>query len=62
MSETPEFFTAGEVAQRLRVSVQTVYRYAEDGTLPSIRVGGLVRFPSEAIEAKLRGEPSEAAS
>lgn len=61
MSESPELLKAQEVAKRLRVSIATVYRFARDGTLPSVRVGTVVRFPSDAIDARL-AELQEAAS
>ena len=43
--------TAGEVAARLRVSRATVYRWAADGTIPSVRIGDVVRFNATAIDA-----------
>lgn len=62
MSESPDLLKADEVAKRLRVSVATVYRFARAGTLPSIRVGNVVRFPSEAIDARLAEQQEAAAS
>lgn len=73
MSEAPELLTAGEVAKRLRVTVQSVYRWAksEDGAppvLPGLRVGGTVRFRRADVDrlldqpALVGDEPDKAAS
>lgn len=35
----PKFYTAGEVAGILRVSMNSVYRYLKDGTIVGVRVG-----------------------
>lgn len=60
MSEASDLMTAAEIAKRLRVSVQTVYRWGEDGTLPgALRVGGVVRFRRADFERLLRdGAPA----
>ena len=49
-------WTVKEVAAYLRVSTSWVYSHGEDGTLPSVRIGGLRRFHPEAIRAYARGE------
>jgi excisionase family DNA binding protein len=49
-------WTAKEVAAYLQASPSWVYMHAEDGTLPSVRIGGLRRFHPEAIRAYARGE------
>ena len=46
--ETPK-----EVARRLNASERTVLRYAETGVLPSIRIGGLIRFDPRDVDAVL---------
>jgi excisionase family DNA binding protein len=45
--------TALEVQQLLHIDRSTVYRMAEDGRLPAIRVGRSWRFPADRIEAML---------
>lgn len=56
-----DLLTAAEVALLLRVTTPTIYRWADDGTLPSVKVGGIVRFRREEIDAILRpSEPAEA--
>jgi excisionase family DNA binding protein len=55
--------TALEVQQLLHIDRSTVYRMAEDGRLPAIRVGRSWRFPAERIEALLdAGDGPEAAA
>jgi excisionase family DNA binding protein len=52
----PLLLTAQEVADALRVSTSTVYRWAADGTLTAVTVGAAVRFRREDIEQLLTGE------
>ncbi len=60
-----ELLTAREVQEMLHIDRSTVYRMAEDGRLPSIRVGSQWRFPAAQISALLsdggRTETSPAA-
>ncbi len=49
-------WTVKDVAAYLRTSTSWVYSHADDGTLPSVRIGGLRRFQPEAIRAYARGE------
>lgn len=43
--------TAAEVADLLRVSRATVYRWVDDGRLPAIQLGGrTIRFNPRAID------------
>lgn len=52
----PLLVTAGEVAKALRLSPSSVYRYAQSGAIPSIRVEGSVRFDLDAVRSALEGE------
>lgn len=47
------FLTAEEVAEMFRVSKATIYRWAEQGVLPSLRMGRTVRFNEGEIRAAL---------
>lgn len=47
-----------EVAAILSVSVMTVYRRIEDGTLAAVRIGGLYRIPRASLEALLSQDRS----
>jgi excisionase family DNA binding protein len=44
-----ELWTWREVARALKVSRSWVYAKAETGELPSLRVGGLLRFDPAAV-------------
>jgi excisionase family DNA binding protein len=50
---TRPLLTALEVQELLHIDRSTVYRMAEDGRLPAIRVGRSWRFPTDRIEALL---------
>ena len=45
--------TVAEVAHELRVTRSTAYRWARDGQLPTIRVGGTVRVPAKLLVDRL---------
>ena len=49
-------WTVKQVAAYLQASPSWVYMHADDGTLPSVKIGGLRRFHPEAIRAYARGE------
>lgn len=51
-----ELWDAKGVALYLKVSRSWVYQKGEEGTLPSLRVGGLIRFDPAAVRAFARGE------
>ena len=55
-TESEGLWDANDVARYLKVSRSWVYHRCEAGTLPCLRVGGLVRFDPEAIRAFARGE------
>jgi len=55
-------WTARDVAEYLKASLSWVYLHADDGTLPSVKIGGLRRFIPEQIRAHARGEPVPATS
>ena len=52
--------TTKQVQELFRVDRSTIYRMAEDGRLPAVKVGRQWRFPSERVEDLLgqNGEPS----
>ena len=64
MSQGPArpLLTALEVQELLHIDRSTVYRMAEDGRLPAIRVGRSWRFPAARIEGLLDAGQSDAAS
>ena len=46
---TPAYLTARDVQELIRVDRSTIYRMAEAGRLPAIKIGRQWRFPSDAI-------------
>jgi excisionase family DNA binding protein len=59
---TRPLLTALEVQELLHIDRSTVYRMAEDGRLPAIRVGRSWRFPADRIDALLDSGPAEGTS
>lgn len=53
LPDLPEYLTVKEIAEQLRVSRMTVYRFTEDGTLPSVRFGRSIRVPKDAFDLYL---------
>ena len=53
--QTEPLWTAKDVAAFLRVSRAWVYLHSEQGTLPSLRIGGLRRFVPAEIRAYAAG-------
>jgi len=51
-----ELWDANGVARYLRVSRSWVYQKTEEGRLPCLRVGGLIRFDPAAVRAFARGD------
>lgn len=45
-----DIMTIREVAQFLRLTEKTAYRYALEGTIPGFKVGGAWRFRKSALE------------
>ena len=52
---SPSYLTARDVQELIRVDRSTIYRMAESGRLPAIKVGRQWRFPADAIEEFLEG-------
>ncbi|WP_062381745.1 helix-turn-helix domain-containing protein [Demequina pelophila] len=53
MADSPQrtsFMTVNEVAQMVRVSRMTVYRWIHAGELPAVRFGRSFRVPQQAVE------------
>ena len=55
----PSILTVDEVAEYLRIPVSSVYRLAQEGRIPSDKVGGRWRFHRETIDDWL-GRSSDA--
>ncbi|GAA0738412.1 helix-turn-helix domain-containing protein [Dactylosporangium roseum] len=62
MEQLPELMTPAEVAEVLRLTDETVHRWARIGKLPYVDVFGVKRFRRSDVEAIVRGEtPASAA-
>ena len=48
-----ELYTIREVAEKLKISVSSVYRYVESGRFPHIKLGTNIRFSRDHISAFL---------
>jgi len=55
---TPTYLTARDVQELIRVDRSTIYRMAESGRLPAIKIGRQWRFPSDAIHEWLGTSPN----
>jgi predicted DNA-binding transcriptional regulator AlpA len=58
--EQDGLWDANDVARFLKASKSWVYKRAEAGELPCIRIMGLLRFDPESIRAVARGLPATA--
>jgi len=55
MQTATEFLTAAELAERLRVQLETIRRWTRNAIVPSIRVTGkVVRYDPVEVERALR--------
>lgn len=60
MAQLPELMTVAEVAEALRLSDETIHRWAREGRLEYIDVLGVKRFRRDYIEGILAGDTSPA--
>ena len=51
----PEIMTTKEVAQYLKLHEVTICKYAGDGAIPAIKIGGVWRFEKEALDTWIAG-------
>ena len=49
----PALVKASVIAEDLDVGESTVYMYAKQGIIPSVRVGGSLRFDPDAVRERL---------
>jgi excisionase family DNA binding protein len=47
---SPVYLTVKELAQRLNIKDTTLYAWAAQGKIPSVKFHGVLRFPLEEIE------------
>lgn len=53
--DVPELLTAAEAAEILRLTEDTVHRYARQGKVPVVMIAGQRRFPRASIFTLARG-------
>ena len=54
-----EMYTIREVAEMLKISVSSMYRYVEAGKFPHKKIGTNIRFTSEHINEFLENKNQE---
>jgi len=54
-----QVMTAQEVAQYLRLAEATIYRLAQTGEIPAVKVGRAWRFKKELIDEWFRREATQ---
>lgn len=54
LSRRKELMSIPELAKLLRVSAKSLYRYADKGNLPTVRIGGSVRVDPVHVARWLR--------
>jgi excisionase family DNA binding protein len=52
-------FTIGELAAYLKISKSTLYKLAQEGNLPGVKVGRHWRFHREAVDDWLKTRPAK---
>jgi excisionase family DNA binding protein len=63
MSNTPEpYWKVGDVAALINMSKSFVYKEAEAGRLPCVRIGSALRFKPDEIRAYLERQRASRAS
>lgn len=60
--ERQALFTPSTLADYLAVSERQVYRWLKDGTIPSIKLGGVRRIDPSDVVAFLRSHRKEGAA
>ena len=51
----PKLYDTRDVAEILRVKPSTIYTWVDQGKIPHIRIGRLIRFTPEKIDGFLQG-------
>jgi excisionase family DNA binding protein len=56
LSDNGEILIASEIARWLRIGISTVYQWAHAGTIPCIRLNGVLRFHRKDVQAWLTAQ------
>jgi excisionase family DNA binding protein len=54
-----EFYTAQELADKLRVNIMTIYRYIKSGKLPAYKIGKEFRIEEKVFATFLNDAKTE---
>lgn len=49
-NEQQEFLTVADIAERLHISEDSAYQLCREQTFPALRIGHLIRIPSNAFD------------
>jgi len=49
----PNVLTVDEVAEKLKMSKSTIYKYSEQSIIPSFKIGASLRFLENEVDAYL---------
>jgi excisionase family DNA binding protein len=56
LPENGEILLASEIARWLRIGISTVYQWAHAGTIPCIRLNGVLRFHRQDVQVWLTAQ------
>ena len=54
-----KILTAKELAECLKLTEVTIYKYASEGKIPGFKIGSRWRFDKDQIDELLKGEEEE---
>ena len=57
--EAPDFLTPKDLQRELQIGERLCYKLLKEGSIPSVRVGGLYRTPRRDLEAALGANPGK---
>ncbi len=52
-------YTAGDIAEKLKVTKRTVYRWIDDGKLPALKIEGIIRIKESDYLTFIKSKPEE---
>jgi excisionase family DNA binding protein len=52
-----EILTTKELAEYLKLTTVTIYKYASEGKIPGFKIGSRWRFDKDKIDASMKIEP-----
>jgi len=55
-TDTQLLWNSRQAAQALAMSERTLWRRTQDGDIPSVRIGGLVRYSPDSLAEWIKGQ------